>query len=227
MFYYFFSLHFDRSTIQKVEKKNLSFNSPLCSKFQTQFTGTVVGKRLRVRPDWKASERATCDSLAFRLRLCCCSPACVEPVPRPRVERHRSENRTGSTAKRCRLRAQQHRSRASVSMATYLTKHMFYLFFVARFSVWPYPYSSPWWWRQQGPLKRWYNSTRLHGATTQKTAIFSRAANPKFIILNILSAIPNLSRYVRNSWKRDGPSKPLCTVYTVSKYGVSKRKRYV
>jgi hypothetical protein len=31
---------------------------------------------------------------------------------------------------------------------------------------------SPWWWRQQGPLKRWYNSTRLHGATTQKTAIF-------------------------------------------------------
>jgi hypothetical protein len=26
------------------------------------------------------------------------------------------------------LRAQQHRSRARVSMATYLTKHMFYLF---------------------------------------------------------------------------------------------------
>jgi hypothetical protein len=82
------------------------------------------------------SERATCDSLArlasyniaFRLRLCCCSCACVEPVPRPRVERHRSENRTGITAKRCRLRAQQHRSRARVSMATYLTKHMSYLF---------------------------------------------------------------------------------------------------
>jgi hypothetical protein len=32
-------------------------------------------------------------------------------------------------------------------------------------------YSSPWWWRQQGPLKRWWTSTRLHGATTQKTAI--------------------------------------------------------
>jgi hypothetical protein len=31
--------------------------------------------------------------------------------------------------------------------------------------------SSPWWWRQQGPLK-WWISTRLHGATTQKTAIF-------------------------------------------------------
>jgi hypothetical protein len=30
---------------------------------------------------------------------------------------------------------------------------------------------SPWWWRQQGPLKRWKTSTRLHGATTQKTAI--------------------------------------------------------
>jgi hypothetical protein len=38
------------------------------------------------------------------------------------------------------LRAQQHRSRARVSMATYLTKHMFYLFLsLARFSVWPYP----------------------------------------------------------------------------------------
>jgi hypothetical protein len=24
----------------------------------------------------------------------------------------------------------------------------------------------------KGPLKRWYNSTRLHAATTQKTAIF-------------------------------------------------------
>jgi hypothetical protein len=33
-------------------------------------------------------------------------------------------------------------------------------------------YSSPWWWRQQGSLKRWLTSTRLHGATTQKTAIF-------------------------------------------------------
>jgi hypothetical protein len=32
---------------------------------------------------------------------------------------------------------------------------------------------SPWWWKQQGPLKRWYTPTRLHGATTQKTAIFT------------------------------------------------------
>jgi hypothetical protein len=68
---------------------------------------------------------------AFRLRLCCCSCACVEPVLRPRVERHRSENRTGVTAKRCRLRAQQHRSRARVSLATYLTKHML-SFFIPR-----------------------------------------------------------------------------------------------
>jgi hypothetical protein len=73
-------------------------------------------------------------------RLWSCSCACVEPVPRPRVERHRSENRTCFTAKRCRLRAQHHRSRARVSMATYLTKHMFYLFLLlARFPVWPYP----------------------------------------------------------------------------------------
>jgi hypothetical protein len=28
------------------------------------------------------------------------------------------------------------------------------------------------WWRQQAPLKRRWTSTRLHGATTQKTAIF-------------------------------------------------------
>jgi hypothetical protein len=61
-------------------------------------------------------------------RLCCCSCTRIEPVPRPRVERHCSENRTGFTAKPCRLCAQQHRSRARVSMATYLTKHMFYLF---------------------------------------------------------------------------------------------------
>jgi hypothetical protein len=31
---------------------------------------------------------------------------------------------------------------------------------------------SPWWWRQQWPLKRWWTSTRLHGTTTQNTAIF-------------------------------------------------------
>jgi hypothetical protein len=28
--------------------------------------------------------------------------------------------------------------------------------------------------RQQGPVKRWYTSTRLHGATTQKAAIFRK-----------------------------------------------------
>jgi hypothetical protein len=30
----------------------------------------------------------------------------------------------------------------------------------------------PWWWRQQAPLKSQQTSTRLHGATTQKTAVF-------------------------------------------------------
>jgi hypothetical protein len=38
--------------------------------------------------------------------------------------------------------------------------------------------------RQQGPLKRWQTSTRLHGATTQKTAIFVltavRTSNPNY-----------------------------------------------
>jgi hypothetical protein len=33
-----------------------------------------------------------------------------------------------------------------------------------------------WWWRQQTRLKCWQNSTRLHGATTQKTAIFIHTA---------------------------------------------------
>jgi hypothetical protein len=95
---------------------------------------------VRVRPDREASERASdmrqpgqTGKLQYNCeRLCCCSFTSVEPVPRPRVERHRSENKTGFTAKRCRLRAQQHRSHARVSTATYLTKHMFYLFFVAR-----------------------------------------------------------------------------------------------
>jgi hypothetical protein len=34
------------------------------------------------------------------------------------------------------------------------------------------PPPSAWWWRQQWPLKCWKTSTRLYGATTQKTAIF-------------------------------------------------------
>jgi hypothetical protein len=34
------------------------------------------------------------------------------------------------------------------------------------------PISSPWRWRQQAHLKLWWTSTRLHGATTQKTVIF-------------------------------------------------------
>jgi hypothetical protein len=39
-----------------------------------------------------------------------------------------------------------------------------------------YRRSSSWWWRQQAPLKRRWTSTRLHSATTQKTAIFIIAA---------------------------------------------------
>jgi hypothetical protein len=31
---------------------------------------------------------------------------------------------------------------------------------------------SPWWWRQNRPLKRWQSYTSLHGGTTQTTAIF-------------------------------------------------------
>jgi hypothetical protein len=60
----------------------------------------------------------------------------------------------------------------TVRYSTYMCM-VFISLFLARCSVISYFYSSPWWWRQQGPLKRWYNSTRLHGATTQKTAIFS------------------------------------------------------
>jgi hypothetical protein len=37
-------------------------------------------------------------------------------------------------------------------------------------------YSSPWWRRQQAPLKRRAIPTRLHGATSQKMAIFIRGA---------------------------------------------------
>jgi hypothetical protein len=32
--------------------------------------------------------------------------------------------------------------------------------------------SSPWWWKQYRPLKRRWTHTSLHGATTQKRAIF-------------------------------------------------------
>jgi hypothetical protein len=50
--------------------------------------------------------------------------------------------------------------------------------------------SSPWWWRQQGPLKRWQTSTRLHGAKTQKTSIFIftavRTSNPSYLLLILL-----------------------------------------
>jgi hypothetical protein len=34
----------------------------------------------------------------------------------------------------------------------------------------------PWWWSQQAPLKRRLTSTRLHGATSQKTVILILAA---------------------------------------------------
>jgi hypothetical protein len=59
------------------------------------------------------------------------------------------------------------------SFANYFIKshcNMWDLGFSRRWVRWD---SSPWWWRQQGPLKRWFTSTRLHGATIQKTAIFT------------------------------------------------------
>jgi hypothetical protein len=43
-----------------------------------------------------------------------------------------------------------------------------------------------WWWRQQVSLKCWWTSTRLHGVTTQKTAIFIFEDNLFFLnIANI------------------------------------------
>jgi hypothetical protein len=36
-------------------------------------------------------------------------------------------------------------------------------------SAFPAPFTSPWWWRQQDPLKHWYLTTTLHGVTTHKT----------------------------------------------------------
>jgi hypothetical protein len=45
---------------------------------------------------------------------------------------------------------------------------------LAYFLMWSSPlshdaYSLPWCWRQCAPLKCWFTSTRLHGATSQKT----------------------------------------------------------
>jgi hypothetical protein len=68
-------------------------------------------------------------------------------------------------------------------------------------------YSSPWWWRQQGPLKRWWTSTRLQGATTQKTAIFLYNHVPKFDFI--------IKYAVKRSWFTSG--KKLCFVARISK----------
>jgi hypothetical protein len=47
-----------------------------------------------------------------------------------------------------------------------VTALSFVIFFRFSFCISP----SPWWWRQQAPLKHRQTFTRLHGATTQKTA---------------------------------------------------------
>jgi hypothetical protein len=53
------------------------------------------------------------------------------------------------------------------------------------------PSSGRWWWRQRGPLKRWLPSTRLHGASNQKTAIFvltaMRTSNPTWLLIFLLN----------------------------------------
>jgi hypothetical protein len=53
----------------------------------------------------------------------------------------------------------------------------------------------PWWWRQQGPLKRWQTSTTLHGATTQKTAIFTCIICACTIKTNITEELYTLLMY--------------------------------
>jgi hypothetical protein len=45
-----------------------------------------------------------------------------------------------------------------------------------RGDYWVHRHPSPWWWRQQALLKRRSISTRLHGATSQKTVIFMLAS---------------------------------------------------
>jgi hypothetical protein len=39
-------------------------------------------------------------------------------------------------------------------------------------------FTSPWRWRQQGPPKRWYPTTSLHGVITQKTATWISIQTP-------------------------------------------------
>jgi hypothetical protein len=52
--------------------------------------------------------------------------------------------------------------------------------------------SSPWWCRQQAPLKRRYPSTGLHGATSQKTSSYSPPWEPE------ISHSSNLCFWARN-----------------------------
>jgi hypothetical protein len=47
-------------------------------------------------------------------------------------------------------------------------------------------HSSPWWWRQYVPLKRWSTSTWLQGSTSQKTLNFMQET----YFINTVSCIP-------------------------------------
>jgi hypothetical protein len=56
--------------------------------------------------------------------------------------------------------------------------------------------SSPWWWREKAPLKRRSTSIRLHGATTQKAAIFrDQVVRPESSFL-FVTVIPKYLKFV-------------------------------
>jgi hypothetical protein len=71
--------------------------------------------------------------------------------------------------------------------------------------------SSSWWWRQQRALKRWQTSTRQHGATNQKTAIF------------ILTAVrtSNLTLW-HFYWKSTGRAKTVCIEFITDVFKIYK-----
>jgi hypothetical protein len=65
----------------------------------------------------------------------------------------------------------------------------------------PIPATSPWRWRQRGPLKRLYPATSLHGVRTQKTSTWSitAAESLRMFANKVLSEIFGLKeRYVTN-----------------------------
>jgi len=47
------------------------------------------------------------------------------------------------------------------------------------YALFPAPFTSPYRWRQQGPLKWWYPTTTLHSVTTQKTSTWTTGVSNK------------------------------------------------